>query len=272
MKSYAILVILLIICFQSHSEIVEIDDGKLDGTMMRSRKGIEFHAFLKIPFAQPPVGNLRFKAPLRNDKWEDVYNAKEYGPMCSQYINFGALMSENCLHLNVYTRSISSGNLKPVIVYIHGGALEVGSGVVEKPNYLMDRDVVVVTINYRLGPLGFLAIGKSDAMGSMGLKDQTLALQWVQRNIEKFGGDHLSVTLAGLSAGSISATAHMVSEMSKGLFHKVIALSSAITWQKGLESNNLKNAQRLAANLNCSANVDAIVECLQWVNFFYLIF
>jgi carboxylesterase type B len=127
----------------------------------------------------------------------------------------------------------------------------------------MDRDVVLVTVNYRLGALGFLATGTSLAVGNMGLKDQAFAIQWVNRNIAKFGGDPESVTLAGLSAGAYSTTALMVSEMSKDLIHGVIAMSGAITWQKGLQNSHVDKAQELAASLNCSTDVNELVDCLR---------
>jgi acetylcholinesterase len=133
----------------------------------------------------------------------------------------------------------------------------------------MDRDIVLVTFNYRLSALGFLATGTKDATGNMGLKDQALAIQWVNRNIAKFGGNSESLTVAGLSAGAHAATAHMVSDMSKDLIHGVIALSGAITWQKGLQSSHVEEAQALAASLGCSTNVNELVECLKGVRMFF---
>jgi carboxylesterase type B len=238
----------------SKCEIIEIGDGKLEGTVMQTRKSIEFHAFLKIPYAEPPIGNLRFQPPVQNRKWEGVLNATIYGPICMQYLYdsmYGE--SEDCLHLNVFTKSLGNKNgLKPVIVYIHGGVsmlqfyklsyitsvfqgFEYGAGSSNGPSYLMDRDIVLITINYRLGPFGFLALGTKEATGNMGLKDQVMALKWIQRNIIYFGGDPNSITIAGLSAGAYSTTAHMASPLSKGLFIRVISLSGAITWQKGFQ-------------------------------------
>lgn len=149
-----------------------------------------------------------------------------------------------------------------------GGAFFWGSGVSEiyGPQYLMERDVVLVTINYRLGALGLLSTGTKDAPGNAGMKDQVVALKWVQRNIRKFGGDPNSVTISGESAGSISVTLHMLSPMSKGLFHKAIALSGAVTSVMVEPKNLISNVNSLANTTNCSnSNTTELVKCLQKV-------
>ena len=135
----------------------------------------------------------------------------------------------------------------------------------------MDRDVVFVTLNYRLGIFGFLALGNEYAYGNMGLKDQALALKWVQKNILKFGGDPNQVTIAGMSAGAFSVTAQMATEISKGTFQKVIAMSGAITWQTGLDKNNIELAKQVAQKLNCSTNMNDLVNCLKAVNDRYFV-
>lgn len=130
----------------------------------------------------------------------------------------------------------------------------------------MDRDVVLVTINYRVGVFGFLATGTKEVTGNMGLKDQVLALKWIQKNIAKFGGDPQSVTITGLSAGAFSVTAHMASDMSKGLFHRVIAASGSITGFSRIEKNNYYLAVHIAKYFNCTTeNVEGMVACLQTV-------
>jgi carboxylesterase type B len=131
-------------------------------------------------------------------------------------------MSEDCLRLNVYTPELPTNGQtmnKSVLFYIHGGAYYTGSGLSNDyggPYYLMDHDIVLVTINYRLGLLGFLALGIPECPGNAGFKDQVLALKWVQSHIEKFGGDPNKVTIMGHSAGGFSTVLHMVSPMSKG--------------------------------------------------------
>ncbi|CAG9811690.1 unnamed protein product [Chironomus riparius] len=244
-------------------KIVQIEDGKLEGTLMKTRKGFDVYAFLKIPFAEPPVGKLRFQPPVPKKKWNEILNATEFGPACMQNAN-GLTVSEDCLHLNVFTKDLDPAELKPVIVYIHYGAFVTGSSVFGcHPGYLLDRDVMLVTINYRLGPFGFLATGTKDAYGNMGLKDQSLALKWIKKNIDKFGGDPDQVTITGLSAGGFSVTSHIASEMSKGLFKRAIALSGAITWQTGLDRNNIDKAKQMALRLNCPINLNVLVKCLK---------
>jgi carboxylesterase type B len=178
-------------------------------------------------------------------------------------------MDEDCLQLNVYTKNLPSSTnsiLKPVIVFIHGGAWEIGTGVDQGPHNLMDRDVVVVTINYRLGAFGFLAVGSIEAVGNAGLKDQAMALQWIQKNINQFGGDKNRVTVSGISAGGHSVTALMVSPMAKGLFSGAISMSGAITWQMKFETEYLNVAKHLAKKLNCPIDdVAAMVGCLKTV-------
>lgn len=128
-------------------------------------------------------------------------------------------------------------------------------------------DVVLVTVQFRLGAFGFLALETPDVPGNAGLKDQNLALKWVKRNIRRFGGDPNRVTLAGLSSGAHSATAHMISPMSKGLFHNVIAASGAFPWQRRLRTNNIDLAKTLAGRLSCNTeNIDTMTSCLMTVN------
>jgi acetylcholinesterase len=242
------------------SEIVEIDDGKIEGTKLQSRLDKTFLAFFKIPYAEPPIGDLRFRAPKPPVAWEGILNGTQPGPICFQkHPRDGS--SEDCLHLNVFTKKLQQK--KPVIVYIHGGGYEIGSGLDQGPHNLIDRDVVIVTINYRLGSFGFLAMGAEEAPGNSGMKDQVLALKWVKKNIRHFGGDENKVTIAGYSAGGFSVTAHLASKMSEGLFHRAIAMSGAITTSMPLNSNNLELAEKIGKNLNCEA--ENLLECLKKV-------
>lgn len=114
--------IILNFCAFLKCEIVEIEDGKLEGTVLKTRKKLDVYAFLKIPFAEPPIGKLRFQPPISNKKWEGILNAKQFGPACMQYYNGpDGGVSEDCLQLNVFTKELNSVDLKPTIVYIHGG-------------------------------------------------------------------------------------------------------------------------------------------------------
>lgn len=150
--------------------------------------------------------------------------------MCPQPATELDFVSEDCLRLNVYSRTLHRNARKSVLVYIHPGAFFYLSGQCNKyagPQSLMDRDIVLVTLNYRLGSLGFLSTGTAEAPGNNGLKDQVMALRWIQSNIANFGGDPDSVTIMGYSAGAMSVTLHMVSPMSKGknLIHFLVIVS-----------------------------------------------
>lgn len=162
-------------------------------------------------------------------KWHDVYDATEEKPGCFQLKPGG---SEDCLHLNIFTKNTRPATLQPVLVYIYGGGFTSGSSTPKTlgPDYLLMADVVVVTINYRLGAFGFLSL-KTEALnipGNAALKDQRMALQFVQENIKNFGGDSQNVTLAGHSAGGVSVGWHCISENSRGLFTKAIIMGGGL--------------------------------------------
>lgn len=250
----------------SHAAIVEIDDGRIEGTTMTSRNGIQFEAYLRIPFAKPPIGELRFLAPQPLEPWTGVWNGTYYGPMCVQMFARPDLgISEDCLQLNVFTKN-TAGSV-PVIVYIHGGAFSVGTGIDQGgPHHLMDRNVVVVNFNYRLGALGFLATGTAEAPGNAGMKDQVMALKWINRNIAKFGGDPARVTITGLSAGALSVTSHMASPMTQGLFNGVIAMSGSAVFQVPLKTEYLDLVKKVAKQLECqTTTVTDMMTCLRTV-------
>lgn len=203
--------------------------------------------------------------------WNETFDATDDGPICVQYTTDPSInMVEDCLRLNVYTKSASSGRNRAVLIYFHpGGFYELSSQskTVAGPEYLLDHDIVLVTANYRLGILGFLSTGTADAPGNNGLKDQVMVMKWVQENIEQFGGNPNSVTLMGYSAGAMSNTLHMVSPMSQGLFHRVIIMSGSASAQWSIPSDQLDLAKKQARLLNCSdESVKSIMECLQKVS------
>ncbi|XP_039430550.1 venom carboxylesterase-6 [Culex pipiens pallens] len=206
--------------------------GVLVGRYLHSFTGRGILAFLGVPYAKPPVGELRFKAPLPFGDWTGVRTALTDAPLCSQRDPYRRDMDisgvEDCLQLNVYVpeRPAQVGPL-PVMVFFHGGGWQCGSGnrMFYGPDFLLDHDVVYVGANFRLGPLGFLSTEQEDCPGNNGLKDQNLVLRWIRDNIAAFGGDPDSVTIFGESAGGASGTYHMMSPMSKGLFHRVISQS-----------------------------------------------
>lgn len=216
--------------------LAETAMGRLAGL----RKG-DMLSFKGIPFAKPPVGALRWRMAEPNAPWAGIRDATRFGPVCLQSaIPLEALtgggaseQSEDCLYLNVWTPGCD-GTRRPVMVWIHGGGFAIGAGsqAIYCGARLAARDVVVVTINYRLGAFGFLdgsciAGSQLPGCGSEGLGDQILALDWVRRNISAFGGDPDNVTIFGESAGGMSVGALLASPLARGLFHKAIAQSGA---------------------------------------------
>jgi para-nitrobenzyl esterase len=189
-------------------------------------------AFLGIPYAAPPVGALRWKAPAAPASWTGTRSATEYAAHCAQPASpYGvASSSEDCLYLNVHTPKTAGPH--PVMVWIHGGAFYLGQSNTYKPDALVAENHVVVTVNYRLGALGFMAhpaltAEHGTASGNYGLMDQQAALTWVKNNIANFGGNKDNVTIFGESAGGFSVNSHLASPGSVGLFHKAIAMSGA---------------------------------------------
>lgn len=211
-------------------------DPTLATTVNGDVRGVEAEdmvTFRGIPYAAPPVGDLRWKAPQDPADWTGERDASEFGSTCPQAASpFGAgSLNEDCLFLNVSTPSV--GGSYPVMVWIHGGAFISGSGQEAgyDPTRLVQENVVVVTMNYRIGALGFLPhpalTDEAGESGNYGLMDQQKALQWVQANIAAFGGNPDNVTIFGESAGGHSVYSHLVAPSSKGLFHKAIAQSGA---------------------------------------------
>ncbi|XP_069355814.1 uncharacterized protein [Maniola hyperantus] len=242
--------------------------GEFRGGYNVTRRGRRFETYRGIRYAEPPVGNLRFQPPVLILNYESPVDASEDSPACPQPTKPGYNVNEDCLTINVYT-PLKNNRSKPlpVIFYIHGGGFYSLSGRSDKagPHYLLDRDIVLVTINYRLGSLGFLSTGDELAPGNNGLKDQVAALKWVQRNIAGFGGDPNSVTITGCSVGSKSVMLHMISPMSKGLFHRSISMSGSPLYAMPSPDNLYYLAVKQARLLNCSItdNSRAIIDCLK---------
>ena len=222
------------------SSHVSTRSGQLEGETYAG--GVRFRG---IPFAQPPIGALRFRAPVPPEPWSGLRNARDYGPSAPQIgpVNrvirsligaAGSRQSQDCLYLNVWTPKCD-GARRPVMVWIHGGAFILGSGATSlySGERLATRgDVVVVTLNYRLGALGFLSwkgfyAGPDRPPANLGLRDQLAALAWVRDNIEAFGGDPANVTAFGESAGAMSIGTLLSVPAARGLFHKAILQSGA---------------------------------------------
>ncbi|KAJ9600061.1 hypothetical protein L9F63_009642, partial [Diploptera punctata] len=256
------------------TEIVNVIQGSLRGKKVTAYNGVTYYSFQGIPYAKPPVGPLRFEAPQSPEPWDGIRDASSPGntaPQVEAIILNKYIGDEDCLFLNVYTPklpSLTDGEKKAVMVWIHGGAFNQGSGNEDMygPDHLIAGDVVIVTINYRLGPLGFLYTEDVETSGNIGLKDQVMALKWVQQNIAKFGGDPNNVTIFGESAGGASVHCQLLSPMSKGLFHKAIAQSGSVLNPWALVTNPRERAFRLGAALGChTTDSKKLVEFLRTV-------
>ncbi len=243
--------------------LVTIPLGTIKGLMKDNHK-----EFLGIRYARPPIGELRYAEPHPVQSWDDVYDATKYAPIAPQVWDDDPKIeleqSEDCLFLNVYTPD-TDGKRRPVMFYIHGGAYAIGSG--SRPRlyggHLAEHgDVVVVTIQYRLGPLGFLFMNGIPT--NLGLKDQICALHWVKDNIAHFGGDPDNVTIFGQSAGSISVSYLLTMPKAEGLFHKAIAQSATLPLEPATPEKASKISGMLLSKLKvANGDVDAL-RTISW--------
>lgn len=220
---------------------VTVDQGTLEGKQVQLH-GTLLREFQGIPYAAPPLGALRWKPPQPVAPWQGVRPATRFATRCMQLPLFGDMvfrsngMGEDCLYLNVWTPVGGAGAGLPVLVYFYGGGFVGGDGSENRYDgaSLASRGIVTVTVNYRLGVFGFLALpalaaeSPVHASGNYGLLDQNAALHWVKANIARFGGDPARITIGGESAGSISVSAHMASPLSRGLIAGAIGESGAL--------------------------------------------
>ncbi|MCX5748843.1 MAG: carboxylesterase family protein [Candidatus Saganbacteria bacterium] len=249
--------------------IIRLESGFISGMYSDG-----LHIFLGIPYAVPPVGDLRWKEPQPVEPWEDVRECISFGPSCPQpqSKNVGKT-SENCLYLNVWTPATSESDKLPVMVFIHGGGWSMGSGSMPKYNgtNLAKKGVVFVNFNYRLGPFGFFVHPKlaeespNGVSGNYGLLDQIAALKWVKNNIAAFGGDPGNVTIFGESAGSKAVSLHMISPLSAGLFRRGICESGGPYGEEyifpqadGKMHKAIREAEKLMVKLKCNKASDPI--------------
>ena len=272
-----ILLLLLLKSSQAASNPkVKTLSGWIEGTYKLSEPGEKkFAAYEGIPFAVAPIERLRFQPPMKHTNFHppsEPLKAVQPPPECPQLdLATGDFKgSEDCLYLNVFTPSLETmGDQRlPVMVWIHGGAFQFGSASSEQygPERLLDKEVVMVSLNYRLGPLGFLTSGDKEAPPNVGILDQQMALRWVRDHISAFGGDPERVTIFGESAGGVSVMAHLASPYSSGLFHAAIAMSGV--WGEMPFLHKSKSpatyAVRLAEKLGCETTDTAtMVTCLR---------
>ncbi|XP_063701833.1 venom carboxylesterase-6-like [Culicoides brevitarsis] len=266
--------VLLIIAF---GDCLRVDELEVETKFFKvlGHEKDHFTAFEGIPYAEPPIGELRFEPPVPiHTKRDDVIQATKPGNACLQWSHLildkedRMMGSEDCLYLNVYTpKNLSKNEKIPVIVYIHGGALMYGRGDYYGPEFLTKRPLIVVTFNYRLGPLGFMSSGCHLMPGNMGMKDQVAALKWVKENIEAFGGDAEKITITGFSAGGASTHFHTMSDMSKGLFTNAISHSGNALDPWVMQRNPDKKFAKVAELVGCGdkSGKKGKVACLKEV-------
>ncbi|KAH8243627.1 hypothetical protein KR032_009035, partial [Drosophila birchii] len=246
----------------NQKEVVNTRDGPVQGLLRKTLYDEElYYAFEGIPFAQPPIGELRFRAPQPPSPWVEVRDCTypRSKPM-QRHLVLGIIEGrEDCLYLNVYTKRLRSDKPLPVLVWIYGGGFQIGDAGrdIYSPDYFMKQNVVLVTFNYRLGIFGFLSLSDQDldVPGNAGLKDQVMALRWVSQNIAHFNGDPQNVTLMGESAGAASVHMMMTTEQTRGLFHKAIMQSGSMYCDWANEPRG-QWAYRLACLLGYSETED----------------
>lgn len=249
---------------ESGDDVVTVAQGTLRGSVK-----LDHREFLNLPFAAPPVGVLRFRPPEPAASWSGTRDATKAGNVCPQAAPLGNV-SEDCLQLNVYTPPAAESHDLPVMVWLPGGAYILGAANGYDPTPLVKQGrVIVVTVNYRLGPFGFLALPglatESGTTGNYGLLDQQAALRWVRANIGAFGGNPSNVTLFGESAGGHSVCMQVISPTAAGLFDKAISESGGcVDTALGpiRTATAYANGEKAAAAVGC-ADPDAVVACLR---------
>ncbi|XP_016954147.1 esterase B1 isoform X2 [Drosophila biarmipes] len=248
--------------YDETAPVVQTTHGKVRGTLLKGIYEDLFYAFDGIPYAAPPLGNLRFREPLDIKPWEGTRDCSKPLSKCIQVSSYTKLVegSEDCLYLNVSTKTLLSEKLLPVMVFIHGGVFKGGdcSRRAWGPDYIMREDVIHVSIGHRLGPLGFASFADPSLKipGNAGLKDIIMALHWVKANASNFNGDPDRITIFGHSSGSVLCQMLLASPQTEGLFHKAILMAGF-----SMKVNRLPQLEyRLAKHLGYEGqNVDSQV-------------
>ncbi|XP_055610300.1 venom carboxylesterase-6-like [Uranotaenia lowii] len=253
-------------------------ESSLDQVIVRTTNGPirgvkreNYYAFEGIPYAKSPTGEFRLAAPVLNDAiWEEPLDVSKPGPNCIQWNHYvqgedKLVGEEDCLYLNVYTTSLSNNREPlPTIFHIHGGALMFGSGDFWRPDHLLEKPFILVTFNYRLGPLGFLSTEDDVIPGNFGLKDQATALEWTRKNIHLFGGHPDQITVTGYSAGSSCVQLFYLSPMTRGKFKNAIGHSGSALNPWVLAEDSSEKAQKIATAVGCSTrSTREMLMCLR---------
>jgi len=255
------------------SPLVVTPLGSIRGVKGTTEAGTKFLKFTKVPFAEPPLGYLRLRKPVKKQPWSEELDGTQPTPACPQIdlLTNSSKGQEDCLFLNIFTpitnvEDIGQADLKPVMLWIHGGGFTGGDATtLTNPEFLLDEDVVFVAIQYRLGVLGFLAEENSaDLPGNLGLRDQQEAMRWVQGNIASFGGDPAKVTIFGESAGAVSVHLHILSPPAKGLFRAGILQSGTalLSYEKFISKATEKQGRKVLEALGCVDSEEKLF-CLQ---------
>jgi para-nitrobenzyl esterase len=277
MKNTLLFVFLsLSILAKAQNPIIQTPHGKIQGTANMEKT---VHIFKGIPFAAPPVGDLRWKAPQPVQNWKGTKQCTAFSAspiqnkpqpfLCwsEEFIAQPEPLNEDCLYLNIWTTAKSKSAKQPVFLWIYGGGLSSGSAncAIYDGEEMAKKGVIFISINYRVGVLGFMAhpeLSKesgNNTSGNYGILDQIAALKWVQKNISAFGGDPNNVTIAGQSAGAFSVTALIASPLAKDLFHKAIPQSGGLLANM-LLSQNLAKAEEVGLNFMKKANINSITD------------
>lgn len=271
--SFGIACLCVISAYAADVDTIRVDGGLISGAV---EDGV--NVYRGIPFAAPPVGDLRWKAPQPVVDWDGVRACTEFKTDCPQapypkgslYYREPRPQSEDCLFLNVWSTA-EPGEKQPVMVWIHGGGFTRGAGTTEAYDgtQLAKKDVVLITINYRLGVFGFLAHpeltaeSEHNSSGNYGTLDMIAALEWVQRNVEQFGGDPENVTIFGESAGSWAVNVLVASPLAKGLFHRAIGQSGgsfgSMTHLSESDGDNM-SAEEMGVAFGAAAGADSLDE------------
>ncbi|KAJ6641393.1 Juvenile hormone esterase [Pseudolycoriella hygida] len=246
-----------------------------EGLQVQTQSGYTFCAYTGIPYAKPPIEKDRFEPPKKLSLWKGTKQFTKTTNVCVQlsYETYEVIGNEDCLFLNIFTtanRNPRKGELLPVMFWIHGGSFNVGSAGsdLNRPDFFLEKDILVVTINFRLGPMGYLSY--SNMKRNIGLHDQRMALQWIHDNIKYFGGNNSKITLSGWSSGGASVSFHMYSKKSQHLFHQAIMMSGNMLNPWAFESDVLRCTYELFKELNIS-NSTYVVDELKLIDAYDLI-
>ncbi|CAG4967569.1 unnamed protein product [Colias eurytheme] len=232
---------------------ITVAQGTMQGRECTTPCGKKYYSFEGIPYAKPPIGELRFRDPQKPEPWSGILDVTKPGNKAVQLNMAGTIEgSEDCLYLNVYTPSLPSEKIEklPVLFFVHGGRFLVGCGDYYRPDYLIRHDVVIVTINYRLSIFGFLCLHTREVPGNAGAKDTIMALRWVKNNIGNFNGDTGNIVAYGESAGAGIVDSYLTSKMADGLISKVICQSGSLLSDLYLiDEDYVGKAKEIAKNM-----------------------